>query len=151
MVQRDRSSSNAQPRSSIVPAGADDALARDLPEVCVLVVDDDPEIRDMTAALLEAAGYSVATAADGKEAFSLLRSVRPALIVLDVCMPIMSGAEFRELQRRDRDLLRIPTVVMTARSDEPLLDLAVEATLRKPVSMQELLRIVRKHCIPDRQ
>ena len=119
--------------------------------VSALVVDDDPESREMIAAILTNAGYSIETAADGREALELLRSIRPAVIFLDIQMPIMDGAEFRQIQRRDRNLLSIPTVVMTAANVEPMLDLAVEKTLRKPVRQQELLQIVARHCTPDRQ
>jgi CheY-like chemotaxis protein len=115
-------------------------------EVAVLVVDDDPEIRDMMTAILAKHGYSVAAAENGQQALDVLRTVRPQLILLDVCMPVMDGPEFRQAQRRDRSLLRIPTVVMTAANVEPQLDLAVDETLRKPIRVRELLRVARKHC-----
>jgi CheY-like chemotaxis protein len=114
----------------------------------ILVVDDDREIRELMEAILSKAGYAVAVAADGDEALRLMRSIRPSLIFLDINMPIMDGAEFRQAQRRDPDLIRIPTVVMTAANTEPLLDLAVEETLRKPVHCDDLMRIVRRHCTP---
>ena len=101
----------------------------------------------MMEALLARSGYAVETAADGEQALWLLRSIHPALIFLDISMPIMDGAEFRQAQRRDRELIRIPTVVMTGADVEPLLDLAVEGTLRKPVRKNDLLTIVRRHCI----
>jgi CheY-like chemotaxis protein len=112
----------------------------------VLVVDDDPESRDMIDAVLTRAGYSVATAGDGLEALALLRSVRPELILLDVCMPICDGAQFRQEQRRNRDWIKIPTIVMTGLADEPVLDVAVEEALRKPISSAELLAIAAAHC-----
>jgi CheY-like chemotaxis protein len=113
----------------------------------VLVVDDDPELREIMEAVLAKAGYSVVVAADGHEGLKLMRSVRPALVFLDINMPIMDGAEFRESQRRDPDMIRIPTVVMTAANTEPLLDLAVEETLRKPFHLDDLMRIVRRHVV----
>jgi len=112
----------------------------------VLVVDDDPDERDLVAGICEHAGFTVATAADGREALDLLARDAPELIILDVCMPIMGGAEFRAEQRRDRRLLEIPTVVMTGGDDDPFLDLAVERTLRKPFKARDLLAIVRRHC-----
>jgi CheY-like chemotaxis protein len=118
---------------------------------CVLVVDDDPEVRDVTEAILTKAGYLVVTAENGDEGLTLVRSARPALIFLDLNMPVMGGAEFRQAQRRDPELIRIPTVVMTAAADEPLLDLAIEETLRKPVHMDDLMRIVRRHCVSSRR
>lgn len=114
--------------------------------VSALVIDDDRDTRDMLAALVTKAGFSVATAADGREALELLQRIRPGVIFVDLQMPIMTGAEFRQAQRRDRELLSIPTVVMTGSNDEPMLDLAVEETLRKPVRAATLLAIVRRHC-----
>ncbi len=118
----------------------------ELRRVSVLIVDDDPEARDMLAALIEKAGYSVAQACNGEEALALLQVVRPELIFLDVVMPIMDGRQFREEMRHHKELLAIPTVVMTGVDDEPLLDLAVIATLRKPVRARDLLRLVTEHC-----
>lgn len=112
----------------------------------VLIVDDDPDAREMLAALIEKAGYSVATATNGQEALEQLHVVRPQLIFLDVCMPILDGHRFREEQRHHKDWLAIPTVVMTGANEEPMLDLAVAATLRKPVHARDLLALVTRHC-----
>jgi CheY-like chemotaxis protein len=117
-----------------------------LPTVAVLVVDDDEDTREMLAALLDRAGYSTATACNGLEALELLKTVRPQLILLDVFMPEMDGPTFRQEQRRHWDWLHIPTIVMTGAADEPMLDIAVEETLRKPVRAAELLEIARRHC-----
>src|SRR6185503_13456436 len=87
-------------------------------DVSVLVVDDDVDTREMVEQLLTAANYSVVTASDGREALELLETIRPALILLDVQMPVMDGAEFRQQQRRDPALLRIPTVVISGAASE---------------------------------
>ncbi len=118
----------------------------ELRSVAVLVVDDDVDARDMIAALIERAGYSVTTASNGQEALELLEVLRPELIFLDVCMPVLDGAQFRQQQRRHKEWLTIPTVVMTGAAEEPMLDLAVERTLRKPVKGEELLSLVSAHC-----
>jgi CheY-like chemotaxis protein len=123
-------------------------MPADAPDGCVLVIDDDPDIRDMMDAILTKSGYVVVTAADGDEALRLVRSMRPALIFLDIQMPVVDGAAFREAQRRDAALIRIPTVVMTAADVEPFLDLAVVETLRKPAHLEDVLRIARQHCVP---
>lgn len=114
--------------------------------ISVLVIDDDPDVREVTALTLLASGFTVETAANGKIALSLLESIRPALILLDVMMPIMDGPEFRQCQRQNPSLLRIPTVVMTAASTEPWLDVAIAETLRKPVGRAALLQVVRRYC-----
>ena len=102
-------------------------------DVSVLVVDDDVDTREMVEQLLTAASYSVVTASDGREALELLETIRPVLILLDVQMPVMEGAEFRQQQRRDPALLRIPTVVISGAASEPVLDLAIDEALKKPV------------------
>ena len=119
------------------------------PEVDVLIVDDDEETRDSFRVVLEQAGFTVATACDGREAIELLRDVKPALILLDVCMPVMDGATFRQEQRHHWDWLHIPTIVMTGANEETMLDLAVEETVRKPLSAEDLRMLVARHC-PDR-
>lgn len=117
-----------------------------LERVSVLVVEDEQDTRDLLALVVSKAGYSVRTAENGQEALDLLQTIRPSLILLDVQMPVMDGAEFREAIRRDRCLLSIPTVVLTGAAVEPMLDIAVDEALRKPVKSSDLLDIVRRHC-----
>ncbi len=115
----------------------------------VLVVDDDVDTRDLLADVLRRAGYTVETASDGRDAIARLRtSPLPRLILLDIEMPVMNGAEFRETQRKDEQWLRIPTVVMTGSREEPQLDLAVEHTLRKPFTTDDLLATVARYYTP---
>jgi CheY-like chemotaxis protein len=118
----------------------------ELRDVAVLIVDDDPDGRDMLAALVERDGYSVATASNGQEALEMLHVIRPQMILLDVCMPVLDGHRFREEQRHHKEWLAIPTVVMTGAAEEPMLDMAVVKTLRKPVHARELLELVAAHC-----
>jgi CheY-like chemotaxis protein len=114
--------------------------------VAVLIVDDDEDAREVLAALIERAGYTTATAANGREALDRLHTIKPELILLDVCMPIMDGPTFRQEQRRHWDWLRIPTIVMTGANEEPMLDIAVEETLRKPVRSADVIALVARHC-----
>lgn len=111
--------------------------------VAALVIDDERDPREVVAEAIWRAGYSVMTACDGREALELLRTVRPRVIFVDLNMPIMNGAEFRQVQRQHREWLTIPTVVLTGTDEEPQLDLAVEHTLHKPVAMRLLLDLVR--------
>jgi CheY-like chemotaxis protein len=116
--------------------------------VSILIVDDDDDARDMLSLVLARSGYTVATARNGREALDMLHTIRPEMILLDVCMPVMDGAQFRQEQRRNREWIRIPTVVMTGAAEEPVLDVAVELALRKPVTSQQLLSIVARHATP---
>jgi CheY-like chemotaxis protein len=117
----------------------------------VLIVDDDEDAREMLAHLIRRAGYSVVTACDGNAALATLHEVRPELILLDVVMPGMDGAQFRSEQRRHRDWLSIPTIVMTGATDEPVLDPAIEATFKKPVRVADVIEIVKRHCARPEQ
>lgn len=111
-----------------------------------MIVDDDSDARLVLADLIRSAGYSVVTARNGEEALQWLTEVRPELIVLDVIMPRMDGAEFRQQQRRNPAWIRIPTVVLTGAADEPMLDVAVTDTLRKPVRAVDIMGFVTRHC-----
>jgi len=115
-------------------------------QVSVLIVDDDADTRELLDVALVRAGYSVATASNGREALAILRTIRPEMILLDIQMPVMDGAEFRQAQRRDQDLIKIPTVVMTGSREEPVLDIGVVETLTKPFAVKDLVAIVGSHC-----
>lgn len=116
------------------------------PHKHVLIVEDAPDLQLLLGRLLTKEGYTVAKAGNGKEALDYLRSPSemPALILLDVMMPVMDGVTFREEQRKDQRLSGIPVVVMTACTD--LKDLAlkmdVRNILKKPVSVDALLDAV---------
>jgi CheY-like chemotaxis protein len=114
----------------------------------VLVVDDDLDIRSIIEDVLVGEGYSVVTAANGATALDILKARPPRLILLDLTMPVMGGAEFRRIQLEDLDLASVPTVVMTARRDPGLhvSGLSVRACLPKPIQLDELLRIVAHYC-----
>lgn len=111
----------------------------------VLVVDDDPYIREALAEVLEDEGYPVATAADGEEALERLAGApAPALILLDLRMPGMSGWELRRRLLADPSLAGIPVVLLSAdsRLEEAQAVLGAAGSLRKPPSLEDLLAAV---------
>jgi CheY-like chemotaxis protein len=121
------------------------------PAACVLVVDDDRDIRETVQEVLEMQGYSVATAPDGIEALEYLRRTSPPeVILLDLSMPVMDGAAFRAQQLADPGLAAIPVIAFsaTATISEKIRDLGVAAYLRKPVQLQDLVAAVRRFCAP---
>ena len=85
----------------------------------VLVVDDDPAICALLVTFLELAGFRVLTACDGLDPLRQLRVAarHPAVILLDLMMPIMDGIEFRRYQQCDVRLREIPVVCLSARHD----------------------------------
>jgi len=115
----------------------------------VLVVDDDFDIREALTDVLASEGYSVVTAADGGEALEQLRGgVRPAVMLLDLMMPRVSGVEVIDALRKDESLSRIPVVVCSANRGYGPDDLGVHDVLRKPVSVEELLDAVARAIRP---
>ena len=112
----------------------------------ILVVEDDPDLRDTLTEVLEAAGYTVAGARDGLEALSELRTMtrRPDLILLDLQMPNMDGAQFRAAQMQTAELADIPVALLTAdaRGGEQALSLKTAAFLRKPLKLPQLLSMI---------
>ncbi len=122
------------------------------PSAPILVVEDDAEVRDSMVRLLEKEGYRAVGAANGQEAFALIRGgVRPCLILLDLGMPVMDGRTFRATQLRDEKLAVIPVVVFSARPDaeEIATSISAVAALRKPVRFEHLRRLLEEHCLPD--
>ena len=83
----------------------------------ILIVDDDPNSRDIVQTYLEAKGYNVATASDGQDALSKLEEVRPVLVLLDVMMPGMDGWEVARLIKNHKDFGRTRVVMLTAKSE----------------------------------
>jgi CheY-like chemotaxis protein len=109
----------------------------------VLVVDDDPDIRETLREVIEAEGFPVATAANGRAAMESLRAgPRPALVVLDLMMPTMSGWEVLAAMRGDRALADIPVAVISASGGRTVPPGATHF-MRKPIDLDALLEVVR--------
>lgn len=112
----------------------------------ILVVEDDADIRDAVASLLEGEGFLVVQVGNGREALEYLRTHEaPALILLDLMMPVMDGWTFRAIQMADPKLARIPILVCSAGGHGPL-PVERERFLRKPFELSRLLSAVRKAC-----
>jgi CheY-like chemotaxis protein len=110
----------------------------------VLVVDDDPDVRDTIADVLGTEGYRVLEASEGKEALRVLELARPNLIILDMLMPVMNGRAFLEEQRRIPAVADIPVLVITAYgvAHEDAARLKTAGFLKKPMEIRELLQTV---------
>ena len=111
----------------------------------ILVIDDDEDLREMVEMVLSAEGFRVTSAANGAEALERVRSEMPALILLDMLMPVLDGwgfaREFRELHGR-----AAPLIVLTAGEDsrQRATDVAADDLLAKPFHLEDLLAMVRK-------
>lgn len=106
----------------------------------VLVVDDDPNTLDSVRDILLQAGFEVDTAATGRDALGkLLDEKQPAVIVLDIRMPVMDGRQFLTVVRAYHRLASIPVCVLTAVDLAPQLTESVEVVMRKPFRPAELV------------
>jgi CheY-like chemotaxis protein len=115
----------------------------------ILIVEDDLDLREALSEVLRDEGYTVAMAADGREALDhLRRQSHPALILLDLTMPVMNGWQFRAEQRQDPDLSGIPVVVLSAgeRLAEQVASLGIADYVRKPIELSHLLRLIERYC-----
>jgi CheY-like chemotaxis protein len=115
----------------------------------VLLVEDDADIRQDLAELLADEGWKVVTAADGAQALRLLRDgLRPALIILDLMMPVMNGWDFRAAQLADPHLAKIPVVIVSGAAD--LVDhakaLNASGFLTKPIALDRLFAAMKACC-----
>jgi len=113
----------------------------------VLIVEDSDDAREMMAELLRFAGYRVEQARNGLEAYQLLCGCeeKPALVLLDLMMPVMSGPELVEALAKNPKLSSLPIVVVSA-AVESIATGAVKRALRKPVSFEVLLSVVDECC-----
>ena len=110
----------------------------------ILLVDDEPRVREVVAAYLLRDGYRVQTAADGESAFRYLSEFKPDLVVLDLMLPQVSGFDVLREIRRIGDL---PVILLTARAEEvdrvSGLELGADDYVVKPFSPRELVARVR--------
>jgi CheY-like chemotaxis protein len=114
----------------------------------ILVVEDDADIRDALAQILEFEGYHVICAANGQEALEYLKdSKKPGLILLDLMMPVMDGWQFRAEQQKDEKISDVPVIIVSAdgRVYQKAAAIGAAGYLRKPVELETLLNAVEKH------
>ncbi len=114
------------------------------PRAClVLVVDDDEGVRETLREVIEMAGCTAALANNGREALALLQSIRPCLIVLDLMMPVMNGAETLAALRAEPSLASLPVVISTSAPNRAPSGVPV---LSKPINIDALWACIRRSC-----
>ena len=113
---------------------------------CILIVEDDPDLREALTASLENCGCCTAVAADGIDALERLqRCPRPCLILVDLNMPRLDGGTLAVLLRGDERLRGVPIVSMSA-GDGRLVPPLVHSHLSKPFELSDLAALVRRFC-----
>ncbi len=112
----------------------------------VLVVDDDPDILEALSEILEAEGFEIRRARNGKEALERLEPDPPQLILLDLMMPVMDGWEFAQRMRQRPSVVGIPLIVLSADRNvgSKATDIGAVGHLAKPFELNDLLDMVRR-------
>jgi signal transduction histidine kinase len=115
----------------------------------ILIVDDDAAIRRELSEVLASEGYAVTAVGDGRQALGYLQGhPAPALILLDLMMPVMDGWEFAATMRAEAAFARIPLVVMSCleKSEANASLLGASGVLRKPLRLEKLIDVAARHC-----
>jgi len=109
----------------------------------ILVIDDEPDLRELVRVNLDQGGYGVETASSGREALQALRRSTPDLVVLDLMLPDISGTELCRKIRSDPALADIPVIMLTAKASEVDrvvgFELGADDYVTKPFSPRELV------------
>ncbi|MBA3819156.1 MAG: response regulator [Deltaproteobacteria bacterium] len=115
-------------------------------KISVLIVDDEFGLADVTADLLQDAGYDVAIAINGKLGLASLAVRRADIVIVDLMMPVMDGPEMIRRMRADAALATIPTILMTALPEAIPTGAAAmhDVAMIKPFSLAELLRTMNR-------
>jgi len=131
-------------RNHVTEEGNESVDAHQQRATTVLVVDDEPILRETISYNLRREGFEVHLAADGQEAIELARNVHPEVVVLDIMMPHLDGLQVLQTLR---DESNVPIILLSARSDEIDrvlgLELGADDYLPKPFAMRELVARVK--------
>jgi signal transduction histidine kinase/CheY-like chemotaxis protein len=112
----------------------------------ILVIDDDPAVRDLMSRFLTKMGFRVVAAANGEEGLRLAREVRPLLITLDVIMPECDGWIVLSKLKSDPNVAQIPVIMVTVVDNAAMgLDMGASNYLIKPVDRDRLAVLIEKH------
>ncbi|MBF0241253.1 MAG: response regulator [Desulfamplus sp.] len=113
----------------------------------ILIVDDDPNIRDYLVALLEDNGYDTCTASNVKDGLKIVKEYKPDLITLDLEMPGEWGPRFYRQLSQDNELKNTPVIVISGLSGKDYAISKAVATLTKPFDKDELLSIIKENTL----
>jgi two-component system alkaline phosphatase synthesis response regulator PhoP len=119
-----------------------------MPKSRILLVDDEPDIVETAAFMLQARNYSVITASGGLEGIEKARSERPDLILLDIMMPEVDGYDVCMRLKADEDTKHIPVIMLTAKGESEAVlkshSLGADDYVVKPFNLTTLLGKLRK-------
>ena len=117
----------------------------------VVIVEDDRPIADYVAAVVADAGYQAVVATHGRQALEVIETTRPALIITDLMLPFLSGAEVIAAVRAHPEPARagVPVIVMTAAHRQAARVVGADAIMHKPFGVAELQELLRRFLEPD--
>jgi CheY-like chemotaxis protein len=118
------------------------------PRPAVLIVEDDRDVALTINDVVEDSGYRALCAANGREALSLLEVEIPALMLIDLFMPVMNGVELLKIIKKSPKLASSPRVIMTAANDQMIGVREDVTVLYKPVDFDALTRLLQRYCDP---
>ena len=113
-----------------------------MPEIAILVVEDDSAILDTIADVLRFEGYLVLTAVNGDAALSVIEEQRPALVLLDMRLPVLDGWETIRMLRAGGSTVPIVAMTATPNAQSWAETIGVQGLLVKPFDLEELLAVV---------
>ena len=115
----------------------------------ILVVEDLADIRRMMKIMVEFYGYEVIEARDGSEAVEQAREHQPSLVLMDLAMPLMNGAEAARAIKGTEECEQIPIIAVTAyrNMDQEALDAGCERVIHKPVDFLKLKTLIAEHAV----
>jgi CheY-like chemotaxis protein len=112
----------------------------------IMIVDDDEDLQTLYSLYLKGESYQILQAFNGQEALNMLEKERPAVIVLDMIMPVMDGEEFFVKLRTEKKMTDIPVIVasINEKLSQKLFGLGIYSTLRKPFTIDVLVGKIRQ-------
>jgi CheY-like chemotaxis protein len=117
-------------------------------KTCILVVEDETDIRETLCDFFVEEGFSIAQAMNGKEALQLLNksNIEPQVILLDLMMPVMNGKEFLAERKHNDKLKSIPVIIMSAdnQTREKANALEIDFFIKKPIEIDALISMVKQ-------
>ncbi|HEV2125130.1 MAG TPA: response regulator [Chloroflexota bacterium] len=129
--------------SRVTPADQQGSIAIDpITPTRVLVVEDNPGLRNVVGLVLQKEGYEVLTALNGAEALERVREWRPDVILLDIIMPVMDGTEFVRAYRQESSA-PVPIIALTA-IPERAEEIKADYVLQKPIDIDALLGAIER-------
>ncbi|HXJ22223.1 MAG TPA: response regulator [Polyangia bacterium] len=135
-------------KTSSAGPGSGQGPANQKQRPAVLIVEDDREMAATIIDVVEDRGYRAIGAENGREALARLEDETPALLLIDLFMPVMNGVELLKVIKKSPKLSAIPRIIMTAANDQMIGVREDVTVLYKPVDFDALTQLLHRYCDP---